>query len=357
MVKPNNIPVVDLSSLNGSDNQRLELAQELKDVCHNVGFFIARNHGIPSRKVDQVFDCCHQFFRLPVDQKRLIDKRNSPYFRGWESEGSEYTNNRPDIREQIDLWTEHPPVTVGSQPDCLKLLGPNQWLPETILPGFKAVVSDYIDEMKVLGDKLMGVLAISLGLPVEHFDEMFGKTRMSLAKLIHYPETPSGEFGVNAHHDTGFLTILNPGEVPGLEIQLVDGSWMPVPIVKDGFVINLGEMLQAVTGNYYIATPHRVVASAKRLSIGYFHGPALETSIERLPLSHEYADAVAVSPRHRNAGFMAPIMETQSGVGDMKGTLRASTFGEQLWNYFCRSYPDNVQRFYPDFQAPGVSKK
>jgi len=32
----------------------------------------------------------------------------------------------------------------------------------------------------------------------------------------------------------------------------------------------------------------------------------------------------------------------------MQGELQASTFGDQLWNYFCRSYPDNAKRFYPD---------
>ena len=61
----------------------------------------------------------------------------------------------------------------------------------------------------------------------------------------------------------------------------------------------------------------------------------------------EFNDAVAASPRHVNAGFMAPISETEAGVADMQGALQASTYGEQLWNYFSRSYPDNMKRFYP----------
>jgi len=341
-------PIVDLAAVRGSAQQRRTLAQGLRDICHQIGFFVVENHGVARGIVDQAFSYSERFFALPLEHKMLIDKRKSPYFRGWEAEGTEYTNNRADIREQIDLWTDHQPVDVAGQPHYFKLLGPNQWLPDNILPGFRTSVEQYIDAMKILGDELMSLLALGLDLPADYFDQHFGRERMSLTKLIRYPPTPAGEFGVNAHQDTGFLTILNPGETPGLEIKMADGSWLPVPIIENSFIINLGEMLQAMTGNYYVATPHRVAASRQRFSIGYFHGPALDTSIHRIPLAEEYVAAVAASPRHLNAGFMAPIKETRAGVQDMQGELQASTFGDQLWNYFCRSYPDNAKRFYPD---------
>ena len=341
-------PIFDLSKYQDCEADRQKLAMSLRDCCHNIGFFLVKNHGIERELIEQAFFYSQRFFELPINQKLLIDKRQSPYFRGWEGEGSEYTNNRPDIREQIDLWSEHPPEEVtDKQPFYLNLLGPNQWIPEEILPGFQGCISDYIDKMSQLGDQLMRLLAIGLDLPPEYFDDHFGEKRMSLTKLIRYPETPMGEFGVNPHHDTGFLTILNPGKTPGLEIEMADGSWVPVPIIEDTLIINLGEMLQAMTGNYYIATPHRVATSKPRLSIGYFHGPALETPISRMKLSEYFINAVSASPRHTNAGFMAPIKDIQSGVGAMKGELTASTYGDQLWNYFCRSYPDNAKKFYP----------
>lgn len=344
-----NFPVLDLSEYQGYEEEDCQnLALELRDICHNIGFFLVKNHGIEREIVEQAFSYSRRFFELPLHQKRIIDKGKSPYFRGWEAEGAERTNNRPDIREQVDLWSEHQPIAVTEdQPFYLNLLGPNQWFPEDILPGFQVCISNYIDQMRQLGDRLMRLLALGLDLPAQYFDDHFGEQRMSLTKLIRYPETPVGEFGVNAHHDTGFLTILNPGDTPGLEIETADGSWVPVPIFEDTFVVNLGEMLQAMTGNYYIATPHRVSTTKQRLSIGYFHGPSLETSISRLPLSQYFVDSVLASPRHTNAGFMAPIKETQSGVGAMEGKLQASTYGDQLWNYFCRSYPDNVRKFYP----------
>ena len=130
-------------------------------------------------------------------------------------------------------------------------------------------------------------------------------------------------------------------------MAMADGWWSPVPVIENTLVINLGEMLQAMTGNDYIATAHRVKTNQQRFSLGYFHGPSLETSIECIPLTRKYTDAVAASPRHCSVGFMTPIKQTESGVGDMQGSQNGSTFGEQLWNYFCRSHPDNVKLYYP----------
>lgn len=156
----------------------------------------------------------------------------------------------------------------------------------------------------------MQLLALGLNLPENYFEDLFGNNRMSLLKVIRYPATPDGEFGVNPHHDTGFLTILNPGAQQGLEIELANGDWIPVPTIADALVINLGEMLQAMCGNYFVATPHRVVTQKPRQSIGYFHGSSLDIKLARIPLDQPFVDAVSASPRHQKAGFMAPIAET-----------------------------------------------
>jgi isopenicillin N synthase-like dioxygenase len=341
------IPVIDFSQSNGSAAERAAMAHDLQQICHDIGFFVIANHGVDLSVTEKAFAYSRQFFSFPLERKKLIDKTMSPHFRGWEAVGTEFTNNRKDYREQIDLWSEHPVSSAQGKPIYHHLLGPNQWLPEEVLPGFRTLMQQHTQAMETLGNQLMELFALGLGLPEDYFHEVFQKQPMSLTKIIHYPETPAGEFGVNAHHDTGFLTILNPGETPGLEIELADGSWKQVPIIKNTFIINLGEMLQAMTGNYFIATPHRVNTAEERYSIAYFHGPSLDTPLHRLPISATYSDAVAASPRHTNAGFMAPIKETEAGVADMQGTLQASTYGEQLWNYFSRSYPDNVKRFYP----------
>ena len=342
------VPVVDIGSRTEGAAARRALAQRLGDICHHVGFVIVTNHGMEPRVVGDVFEEIGRFFALPEAEKRSIDKRNSRHFRGWEPVGSEYTNNRPDMREQIDLWTGHPARAPDAMPRYLRLLGPNQWPPDDVAPGFKPALNRWLAEMPLLADDLLRLLALSLGLEENHFDRLFGAERMSLTKLIGYPETPPGQFGVNPHHDAGFLTLLAPGETPGLEIENADGDWIPVPVVPDSLVLNLGEVLQKMTGNYFVATPHRVVTREPRLSAGYFHGPSLDMALDPLPLAPQFAEAVARSPRHAGAGFMTQRDETEAGVGPMQSKHHPGTYGEQLWNYFSRSYPDNVARYYPD---------
>jgi isopenicillin N synthase-like dioxygenase len=341
------LPVVDLQAFGASGDERAVLAAELVSICHEIGFFVVVNHRVATDIVDAIFDMMQTFFALPSAQKELIDKRNSPHFRGWESVGSEQTNNRPDMREQIDVWSEWPARTGTSERPHDNLHGPNQWMPDAMVPRQREIVGEWFRQLGQLGDQLLGLLSLGLGLGEEHLRKQFGAEPMSLTKLISYPPTPAGHAGVNPHHDTGFLTVLAPGPTPGLQVQNPAGLWVPVPYVAKSFVINLGEMLQAMTGNYLVATPHRVITHHPRQSAGYFHGPSLDTRLDPLPLDPSFAAAVAASPRHATAGFMAGRAATEAGVADMAADTTSSTYGEQLWNYFARSYPENMATHYP----------
>ena len=205
------IPIIDLGAIHGTAPERAELGGQLEKVCHDIGFFVAVNHGVDRSVVDSVFGLMNKFFSLPLEKKLLIDKRNSRHFRGWEAEGSEYTNNRPDIREQIDVWSEWPTSQSDDSPSYFRLLGPNQWMPDDVLPGHRAITLEWMRQCGALSDRLLGVLALGLGLEEQHFANFFGNQPMSLTKFIHYPPTPPGQAGVNAHHDAGFLTVLAPG--------------------------------------------------------------------------------------------------------------------------------------------------
>jgi isopenicillin N synthase-like dioxygenase len=339
------IPVVSLERARGA--HRVQFAEELVTVCHEVGFLTLVDHGIPQVDIDRYFELLAAFFALPESVKAQVDKRNSPHFRGWERVGAELTDNRVDFREQLDLSTENEPWPADALPAYLRIDGPNQWLPERELPGFRTAVGEFLARAAGLADELMSLLALGLGLPEEAFTRAFGERRHSLAKLISYPRTPPGEAGVNSHHDAGFLTLLLQHGVGGLEVLNQDGDWIAVPPTDGAFVVNIGEMLQSMTGNYLVATTHRVVASEPRFSTAYFHGPDLRASIAPLDLDPRFALAVAGSDHHRAAGFMAKRDELLAGESGTQSTP-VQVFGEMLWNYYCRSYPDVVRQHYPD---------
>ncbi len=322
------------------------VAARLLDMCHGVGFFFLDGHDVSPEFVDRYFQLLEAFFALPEATKALIDKRNSPHFRGWERVGAELTNNRVDYREQLDLSTEHPPHPADIEPAYLRLDGPNQWLPEDLLPGFHAAVDEFFTRLSGLAFELMEIMSVGLGLPRERLRELFGERPLSLAKLISYPRTPDGEAGVNAHHDAGFITILLQHRVGGLQALAPDGEWIDVDPPAGTFIVNIGEMLQAMTGNYFVACTHRVIASEPRFSSAYFHGPDLRTPLAPLDLPVRFGEAVAASPRHREAGFMRKRDELLDGRDDI-GSETAPVFGQQMWNYYVRSYPEVVEAHFP----------
>ncbi len=340
------IPTIDLGRLRGSAADRQALAEELTAVYHDIGFAVLVNHGLPEGYLDRVFEMMAAFFALPEDQKLLIDKHKSRHFRGWEAVGTEFTNNRPDIREQIDVWSERPALAADVEPAYLRLLGPNQWMPDDVLAEQRALTLDWFDRLGTLADEVLSLFAVGLELDADHFCTAFDDSSMSLTKFINYPPTPDGAAGVNAHHDTGFVTLLAAGPTPGLQVLDPTGDWIDVPVVPDSFVLNIGEMLQAMTGNYLVATPHRVITSEPRMSAAYFHGPSLDTALDPITLDQRFIDAVAQSERHRTAGFMATKEQTEAGVGDMASATHTNTYGDQLWNYFARSYPSMMEQHY-----------
>ena len=346
------IPLVSLTGWTAPGADRADFADRLRSVCHEVGFFQLVDHGVSQQFVDDYFEALQRFFALPFETKARIDKVNSPWFRGWERLGAELTDNAVDHREQIDVWTDLPPAPRDAQPPYARLEGPNQWLDEATLPGFRALVERFQTEMGRVADELMAAMSLGLGLSPDHLDGVFGERRSSLVKLIHYPATPAGGAGVNAHHDTGFLTLLWQQGVSGLQALNQDGEWVDVPPTPGAIVVNLGEILQSMTGNYFVATSHRVIAHEERYSSAYFHGPDLRTVLDPLPLAPHFAEVVAASPHHREAGFMAKREEL---LGGARGTVSrsAAVYGEQIWNYFVRSYPALVARHHPDLGADG----
>lgn len=347
------IPTVSLAPwIRGDAQHRRRFAEELCAICHEVGFFALVDHGVPRTFTDRYFEMLQRFFALPESTKALIDKRQSPHFRGWERVGAELTDNRVDHREQLDLSTEHAPRPADSMPAYLRLDGPNQWLDDAVLPGLRATVDEFFRRMGAVADQLMEAMALGLGLPDGEFARRFGERPTSYVKLISYPPTPPGEAGVNAHHDAGFLTLLAQHGVSGLQALNPDGQWIDVPPGDDAFVVNLGENLQAMTGNYFVATTHRVIAPEARVSSGYFHGPDLRMPLTRLPMPQRFADEVAASPRHRHAGFMAKRTELLSGAHGI-ASASTDTYGQQLWNYYVRSYPDHVRAHHPDAIVEG----
>ena len=344
------IPVIDLQAWFGNDqHQRENLCMRVNQVCHEIGFFYVIGHGIPESVSAAYLEMMRRFFALPVEQKQAIDKSHSPQFRGWEQLGSELTNNEIDYREQIDIGVEAQAIA-NPDPWYLALIGPNQWPAEEALPEFRETVSDYFSRLGELSRQILRIMSLSLGLEEAHIENVFGQCPSPYLKLIRYPHTREGASGVGTHKDSGFLTLLLQDNQAGLEAQANDDSWHPVDPLPNSLVVNTGELLQLITHNYFIATPHRVVnrASRERYSSAFFYSPDLTTRLDPLPISPDLIERVQQSKRHRNEGLMASRAEMAEGTGGMQSQIRPVVFGEKYWQRWVRSYPEIARKYYPE---------
>ena len=118
----------------------------------------------------------------------------------------------------------------------------------------------------------------------------YHKENYSTTRVIHYPgykgPVEKKQMRIGEHTDYGTITLLwQLNDVPGLEVQDLDGNWHPVPYMKNGIVINIGDLLQRWTNDYFKSTKHRVVNShidKPRFSMPHFVDPKPGTIVKNL---------------------------------------------------------------------------
>ncbi|KAJ9154045.1 hypothetical protein P3X46_027423 [Hevea brasiliensis] len=88
---------------------------------------------------------------------------------------------------------------------------------------------------------------------------------------------------MEAHTDSSVLSIMNQEQVGGFEL-LKDDKWLQVEPIPDALILNLGDMMQAISNDGYKSVKHRVKPNkyGERYSICYFVFPA-EGSVIQSP--------------------------------------------------------------------------
>jgi isopenicillin N synthase-like dioxygenase len=279
-------PTIDLRRLTDRGPERQAQLDELRAIAHDFGAFSLIGHGVGETVVADVLAASRSFFTLPETQLARIAMTESPHFRGYTRLGHERTKGRADWREQIDVGPEMPPHRFADGDPAYWLLnGPNLWPDD--LPGFRPVILTWMERLRGVASTLLGALTESLGLSADYFTGAFENDPHTHLKVIRYPggEAGAGQ-GVGAHKDYGFLTLVLQDHVGGLQF-LHDGEFVDVPSRTDAFVVNLGELLEAATSGYLMATTHRVVSppgGMERVSVAYFYNPRLDYVVGRIPL-------------------------------------------------------------------------
>ena len=168
----------------------------------------------------------------------------------------------------------------------------NTRMPETLWPieveGFKKTG---LETIRIADDLTLRILAkfdtiLDCGTTlVDAHQDPYNTTR-----VIHYPaitgKLEDRQMRIGEHSDYGTITLLwQINDVPGLQVQDLKEEWHPVPYAHDGVVVNIGDLLQRWTNDYFKSTKHRVVNThidQKRYSMPHFVDPTPGTIVQNL---------------------------------------------------------------------------
>ncbi|WP_422000423.1 isopenicillin N synthase family dioxygenase [Reyranella sp.] len=298
------IPLIDVTDfLAGRPGAAEVAAAQLRFAFENVGFYYLAGHGIPQSLIDTAYAEAARFHALPVETKLAVkvDEHTIGYMPipAKAPPNAAAQGKKPSQNEAYFLRREkapdHPDVVSNRRFHVM-----NKWPDEAAIPGFRANVLGYMGAMEALCRKLVRLYALALDLPANHFDESFAEPHMIL-RMSRYPAIDAADEAVNSlvpHTDSGFMTLLPPNKVQGLEIQLPDGRWLAAPGVEGAFVVNGGDILHRWTNEHFLSTPHRVrnLSGGLRYAVPFFCDPNHDTVIDCLPTCRSEAEPAKYPP-------------------------------------------------------------
>mgnify|MGYP001340138464 FL=1 len=260
------IPVIDFNSESALD--------EIRKAYTTVGFAVFTNclSDVDQEIMNLWFKKMKEFFELPLETKKKYSYQSETNL-GYSVMGAENVDptapsdmkesyNYNDTRMDESLW----PTEVQFK--------------NTALASIK--IADNLS-LRIL-EKFDTILDTGTTL-VDAHQNPYNTTR-----IIHYPaykgELEHNQMRIGEHSDYGTITLLwQINDVPGLQVQDLKGEWHPVPYAEESVIVNIGDLLQRWTNDYFKSTKHRVVNShihQERYSMPHFVDPTPGTMVECL---------------------------------------------------------------------------
>lgn len=116
------------------------------------------------------------------------------------------------------------------------------------------MVEEYSKEIVRLGNILLKVFSINLGLEEDYLQKAFGDGDIGACLRVNfYPKCPQPDLtlGLSSHSDPGGMTFLLPDEnVTGLQVRK-GGEWITVKPARHAIVVNIGDQIQVLYTFYF----------------------------------------------------------------------------------------------------------
>ncbi|ORZ26243.1 hypothetical protein BCR41DRAFT_347981 [Lobosporangium transversale] len=281
------IPVIDFS-LFTSDPK--ECARQIGEASKDIGFFYIKNHGVCQDLIDRLFSCSKRFFQQPLESKnRYLMKDLVHGYSPINAETLDLENQRQgDLKETFDIMKH----TMNEES--------TKYFVQGDVAEQEKVVNFY-KTLHRLANNILQCFAIALEIPESAGGRYFFDNSHQLEspcltdlRFLHYPpqscdpETPL----CGSHTDYGSVSLLIQKDVGGLEVQASrthkDVPWIPVPVIPNAILVNIGDHLQMWTNGLLKSTKHRVTYDPQqhyrpRYSTGFFLFANADTKLDPIP--------------------------------------------------------------------------
>ncbi|KAK0141897.1 2-oxoglutarate-dependent dioxygenase htyE [Merluccius polli] len=339
-----NIPVVDFSPYNLRENNVLDehivdLGRQLKSSFTEVGFVYLKNTGITQEEVsvstlqfltepflytlnlgenrslfksnvilgqagnaleqmlvDHAMDISKTFFlqpdemKLPFSRKSVATNPNH----GWVSSETERLNpSRPgDLKESFNMSS--------LRTDIVSIFNIYKKWPSP--PAFRDIQTAFFLRCQELSLRVLRVMAHSLGLEPQvflHAHRYIGSDENSTTlRTLYYPPVNSalvkeGQLRCGEHSDYGSITLIFQSHGGGLQVLSRSGNYISAPSIPGTVLINIADLMQRWTSDYFISAVHRVLLppagdSSTRQCLAFFVQPDNEALITCCDGSKKY---------------------------------------------------------------------
>ncbi|KAI3787816.1 hypothetical protein L2E82_00267 [Cichorium intybus] len=259
------IPIIDLEGIDGPG--RFGIVQHIIKASQNSGLFQVINHGVSRDLTDQTMRIFQEFFALPAELKaRFYSNDLNSSCRlytstlNYEKEATHYwrdnlTHRCHPLEDHIDHWPENP-------------------------PDYRSMVGKYSIEVRKFLLTMLELIGEGMGLETGYFEGELSKTQLvSVNHHIPCPD-PSLTLGMPEHCDPNLISMLQQGNVCGLQ-ALKDGGWIGIEPLPNAFVVIPGLQLRVISNGMLTSAVHRVVTNSKesRTTIGTFLTPSNDIQI------------------------------------------------------------------------------
>ncbi|OTA57163.1 Clavaminate synthase-like protein [Hypoxylon sp. EC38] len=258
------------------DSERLKAGQALVAALHDLGFVKVTGHGISKDEVHEAFAWTKKLFDLPYEDKMKAPHPDGPMpHRGYSGIGKEKVYSQADVknhdsvgnnvaRELRKISDFKESYEIGSEDDPVQQ---NIWLPNDVLPNFRNYMTALYQKLARVSGILLEAIGIGLGLNSEEntaLTQLISERHCQL-RLLHYPVITQDRLQndliarLPSHTDWGTFTMLFQDDRGGLELKdPQSGEYLHAEPEEGAFVLNIGDMLQRFTNDYFISSLHRV---------------------------------------------------------------------------------------------------